>query len=285
MKMNVLILAVGLALLVGLVCGRPEEKYTTKYDNVDLDQILKSDRLMKNYINCIMDRGRCTSDGAELKRVLPDSLRTDCSKCSEKQKEGSKKVLRHLIKNKRKWFDELSAKYDPEGIYITKYREEFAKEGIILKILEPLYILKGSCYNASMYYFETMKTFTVIFTILVVAYVVVGRPQDQYTTKYDNIDIDRILKNERLLKNYVNCVLSKGKCSPEGSELKRLLPEAIKTDCLKCNDRQKQNTRKVLVYLGKNRRQYFDEVLAKFDGDRTYRNKYKSEFAKEGISV
>lgn len=72
-----------------------------------------------------------------------------------------------------------------------------------------------------MYYFETMKTFTVIFTILVVAYVVVGRPQDQYTTKYDNIDIDRILKNERLLKNYVNCVLSKGKCSPEGTELKR----------------------------------------------------------------
>lgn len=46
-------------------------------------------------------------------------------------------------------------------------------------------------------------------------------PRDtKYTTKYDNIDIDRILVSQRLLRNYVNCLLDKGPCTPEGKELK-----------------------------------------------------------------
>lgn len=36
----------------------------------------------------------------------------------------------------------------------------------------------------------------------------------------DNINIDDILNNDRLLKNYVNCVLEKGRCTPEGDKLK-----------------------------------------------------------------
>lgn len=44
-----------------------DPKYTTKYDNIDLDEIIKSDRLLKNYVNCLLDKGKCTPDGAELK--------------------------------------------------------------------------------------------------------------------------------------------------------------------------------------------------------------------------
>lgn len=40
-----------------------EEQYTTKYDGVNLDEILKSDRLFNNYYKCLMDQGRCTPDG------------------------------------------------------------------------------------------------------------------------------------------------------------------------------------------------------------------------------
>lgn len=43
------------------------DKYTTKYDNIDLDEILNNDRLLKNYLDCIMDRGRCTPDSQELR--------------------------------------------------------------------------------------------------------------------------------------------------------------------------------------------------------------------------
>lgn len=58
-------------ILLGL-CGaaycRPGQKYTTKYDNIDLDAIIRNDRLMRNYIDCLMERKKCTPDGAELKR-------------------------------------------------------------------------------------------------------------------------------------------------------------------------------------------------------------------------
>ncbi|XP_028141522.2 ejaculatory bulb-specific protein 3-like [Diabrotica virgifera virgifera] len=108
------------------------EKYSTKYDNIDLDEILKSDRLLNNYINCIMDKGTCTADGKELKDNLADALKTNCSKCSEKQNNGSKKVIKFLVKNKKPTFDEVAAKYDPENKYINEHREELAKDGIIV---------------------------------------------------------------------------------------------------------------------------------------------------------
>nr|QFO46789.1 chemosensory protein [Cylas formicarius] len=119
---------------LGIALAKPQEaKYTTKYDNVDLDEIIKSDRLMKNYVNCLLEKGNCTPDGAELKKHLPDALHTDCSKCSETQKNGSKKIMRHLIDNKPDWWKQLEDKYDKEGTYKKKYREELSKEGIQLQ--------------------------------------------------------------------------------------------------------------------------------------------------------
>lgn len=46
---------------------RETDKYTTKYDNIDVDSILSSKRLLKNYLNCLLDKGPCTADGRELK--------------------------------------------------------------------------------------------------------------------------------------------------------------------------------------------------------------------------
>lgn len=53
------------------------------------------------------------------------------------------------------------------------------------------------------------------------------RAVDKYTTKYDNIDVDRIVASRRLLQNYVNCLLDKGPCTPEGKELKSKCLELI----------------------------------------------------------
>lgn len=41
-----------------------------------------------------------------------------------------------------------------------------------------------------------------------------------YTTKYDNIDVKMILRNERLLKNYVDCLMDRKPCSREGQLLR-----------------------------------------------------------------
>lgn len=64
-------------LLVAVVCciattmimvqGAPAT-YTTKYDNVNIDEILNNDRLVNNYFKCLMETGKCTPEGEEIKR-------------------------------------------------------------------------------------------------------------------------------------------------------------------------------------------------------------------------
>ncbi|KAI5746101.1 hypothetical protein M8J76_017306 [Diaphorina citri] len=129
--------AVGLFLAVQLVAGKPAgEKYTTKYDNVDLDQILRNDRLFNNYYNCLLDKGKCSPDGQELKNKLPDAIATECKSCSEKQKEGSKRIFKYLIDNKPEQWAELEKKFDPNGTYKAKYQKELSdlKAGKPVKI-------------------------------------------------------------------------------------------------------------------------------------------------------
>ncbi|XP_061396803.1 ejaculatory bulb-specific protein 3-like [Musca vetustissima] len=121
---------IALALFVACCLAMPQDKYTTKYDNINLDEILKSDRLFNNYYNCLMDQGNCTPEARELKRILPDALQTECSKCSEKQRKGAEKVARYLIENKREAWNNLQAKYDPQGVYYQKYKDEAEKRGI-----------------------------------------------------------------------------------------------------------------------------------------------------------
>jgi Insect pheromone-binding family, A10/OS-D len=49
---------------------------------------------------------------------------------SEKQKAGTEKVLRYLIEKKRSQWEELQKKYDPEGVYFSKYEAEAKARGI-----------------------------------------------------------------------------------------------------------------------------------------------------------
>lgn len=45
-----------------------------------------------------------------------------------------------------------------------------------------------------------------------------------YSRRYDNIDISNIFRS-RLLNHYVDCLLDKKPCPPEGKDLKRKFPE------------------------------------------------------------
>ncbi|XP_071448271.1 ejaculatory bulb-specific protein 3-like [Hetaerina americana] len=104
-----------------------DTKYTNKYDNVNVDEILRSDRLVKNYFDCLVDKGPCTPEGSELKKSIPDALKTECAKCTEKQREKAEKVIRHLIDKKPEMWAQLEAKWDPNGEYRKKYEAEYKK--------------------------------------------------------------------------------------------------------------------------------------------------------------
>ncbi|XP_011297842.1 ejaculatory bulb-specific protein 3 [Fopius arisanus] len=124
MKVALIFLAV-----VAVSLAKPDG-YTTKYDNVDLDEILRNQRLLNNYVKCLLDEGNCTNDGKELKASLPDALSTGCSKCSEKQRAGSEKVIRYLVNEKPQIWSKLATKYDPKDEYRQKFQGEAKARGI-----------------------------------------------------------------------------------------------------------------------------------------------------------
>nr|ARO46439.1 chemosensory protein 1 [Pachypeltis micranthus] len=107
------------------------ELYTTKYDNIDIEDILNNERLYQKYFDCLRSSGKCTADGQYLKEVLPDALQTECSKCSDKQKHGAEKVLRFMLTKKPEDYQVLENIFDKESIYRKKYEEQkrLATEG------------------------------------------------------------------------------------------------------------------------------------------------------------
>ncbi|XP_013137230.1 PREDICTED: ejaculatory bulb-specific protein 3-like [Papilio polytes] len=104
--------------------GKPASTYTDKWDYINIDEILESQRLLKGYVDCLMDKGRCTADGKTLKETMPDALENECSKCTQKQKEGSDKVIRFLINKRPELWKELATKYDPDNVYQQRYKDK-----------------------------------------------------------------------------------------------------------------------------------------------------------------
>nr|AWW17232.1 chemosensory protein 8 [Riptortus pedestris] len=128
-------LVLALGLVVAAVSALPQAQqgsYTTKYDSVNLDEVLSNERLYKNYFNCLANKGKCTPDAAELKKVLPDALETGCAKCNEKQKKGTEKVIKHMLDKRPADYDVLEKIYDPKGEFRKKYKDEAGKHGIKL---------------------------------------------------------------------------------------------------------------------------------------------------------
>lgn len=69
--------------------------------------------------------------------------------------------------------------------------------------------------------FTTMRHLVVaLITACALSSTVVFADEVQYTTKYDNIDVDAVINSERLLNGYVGCLLDRTPCTPDAAELK-----------------------------------------------------------------
>uniref|UniRef100_U5ESI4 Protein serine/threonine kinase aedes aegypti n=1 Tax=Corethrella appendiculata TaxID=1370023 RepID=U5ESI4_9DIPT len=100
-----------------------QKTYKSTFDNVNVDQVLKNDRILNNYLKCLLDKGPCTQEGRELKKTLPDALKTNCDKCTEIQRRNSRKVIDHLQVKKPQEWKKLLDKYDPQGVYKSNFEE------------------------------------------------------------------------------------------------------------------------------------------------------------------
>ncbi|XP_037720056.1 putative odorant-binding protein A10 [Drosophila subpulchrella] len=101
-----------------------------------------------------------------------------------------------------------------------------------------------------------------------------------YDDKFDNVDLDEILNQERLLINYIKCLEGTGPCTPDAKMLKEILPDAIQTDCTKCTEKQRYGAEKVTRHLIDNRPTDWERLEKIYDPEGLYRIKYEEMKAK-----
>nr|QEI46802.1 chemosensory protein 4 [Galleria mellonella] len=115
------LLVILMLLAVATLALAEESKYTDRYDNVNIDEILNNRRLLVAYVKCILETGRCTAEGKELKKHIKDGMQTACSKCTQWQRQGARKVVKHIRENEPEYWQQMLTKYDPNGEFKSIY--------------------------------------------------------------------------------------------------------------------------------------------------------------------
>ncbi|XP_026320763.1 ejaculatory bulb-specific protein 3-like [Hyposmocoma kahamanoa] len=103
--------------------------------------------------------------------------------------------------------------------------------------------------------------------------------EEYYDRRYDYFEVDYLIHNPRLLMTYMNCFLDRGPCPPVGKELKRLLPEVVKTRCQKCSPRQRRFARKVIDAFNKYLPSSHDDLKKKLDPEKKYYEAFEKSLA------
>ncbi|RZF44664.1 hypothetical protein LSTR_LSTR000616 [Laodelphax striatellus] len=102
----------------------------------------------------------------------------------------------------------------------------------------------------------------IVFPLIFCVIQVWSAPADE---KYSDIDFESILANRRVLSSYVKCLTDKGPCTPQGKELKKIVPEVIQTSCTKCSPQQKKVVRNVITTMQSKYKDQWDLVVNKYD--------------------
>lgn len=67
-EMDTKSLIAGLLCLVAVQCVVVlADRYTSRYDNIDLDSVLNNRRALNAIIKCLLDKGPCSPEGKEMK--------------------------------------------------------------------------------------------------------------------------------------------------------------------------------------------------------------------------
>ncbi|XP_016843424.1 uncharacterized protein LOC100113667 [Nasonia vitripennis] len=106
-------------------------------------------------------------------------------------------------------------------------------------------------------------SFVALFAVCLVA-AAVAEEEETYTDKYDHLDVDAVLANDRLRNQYYKCILDTGPCvTPDAIFFKDKIPEVIVTKCRKCTARQKEAFAKVVEWFASNDPPAWDAVIRK----------------------
>ncbi|KAL1463663.1 hypothetical protein WDU94_015397 [Cyamophila willieti] len=96
-------------------------------DKLPILDLLKNPKVMDGYTGCLLDKGPCTPDAAEVKGIMPEALTTGCAKCTATQKAVFEKLILHYNKKQPEIFKEVTTKYDPKGEFNKNHLAKLKK--------------------------------------------------------------------------------------------------------------------------------------------------------------
>ncbi|KAB0804919.1 hypothetical protein PPYR_01889 [Photinus pyralis] len=121
-----------LLFLVALLRATSGDTIADEFDNIDIDEILSSKRLVDNYIHCFKTGQKCTPDGQKFRDVLPKAMKSKCEDCSPAQREKVFKVVEWAAQNRPDDFLELENIYDSQHEYRREFEAELKQRNIAL---------------------------------------------------------------------------------------------------------------------------------------------------------
>ncbi|KAL0101466.1 hypothetical protein PUN28_018948 [Cardiocondyla obscurior] len=88
--------------------------------------------------------------------------------------------------------------------------------------------------------------------------------EETYSTRYDNVDIDGVLSNEKLRMQYYNCFMDTAPCKTADAKFfKGVIGEALQTQCKKCSEKQKALLDRMADWYTKNKPEQWDAFVRK----------------------
>ncbi|KAL1116863.1 hypothetical protein AAG570_005332 [Ranatra chinensis] len=116
----------------------------------------------------------------------------------------------------------------------------------------------------------------VVLATLAVVLLADQETSDIYKTIIEDVDVDTIINNERVLNFYLKCFFNTGPCSTLAQNMKDKIPEVISTVCGKCTDKQKDIFKQGLKKFIAKRPEDWSTMLKIYDPDGTYWPKVQS---------
>nr|QIJ45722.1 chemosensory protein [Glyphodes pyloalis] len=105
------------------VLGTQQKFYDSKYDYFDIDSLVQNPRLLRNYMDCFLDKGPCTPIGRVFKIALPEVIATSCSKCTPAQRSFAKRTFGAFRRDLPELNEELKKHLDPGNKHFDKFEK------------------------------------------------------------------------------------------------------------------------------------------------------------------
>ncbi|CAH4030594.1 unnamed protein product [Pieris brassicae] len=78
---------------------------------------------MKSYILCFLGEGKCTPEGNDISKWIPDAVGNTCQNCSDKQKVLVAKMIKTMMDEHKEDWEKLKSKYDPEHTHAEELKQ------------------------------------------------------------------------------------------------------------------------------------------------------------------